>query len=235
MKIIFTLGLLVISSLAQSSSIAVDELLSYDATYTITRDNKPTAEQHTKLTRQANNQYTLKDTTKGTHGLASFTGFERQEKSTFMLSGENILVSQHNMKQEVAFSKKTFRFNTDPQSNTITGKHKKPFNLTTDLNPISTHLLPIWLSAKVCNGETSITLPVLKSNHIKTYHFNVVLDQQNLIRAERIYPPTSEKSTQIWFDINRQCLPIKTLHKDGNEPVIETKLKSFTLRLDKKT
>ena len=198
----------------------------YQATYTIIRDGKPTAEQKTTFKRTADGGYFLQDKTKGTHGLASLSGFERKETSQFYLDEQTVTGIDHKMQQEVAFKTKKFKFNTAVGSNTIQGKHKKkPFELRATDKPISSHMIPWWVSAMACQGDQEMTLAVLKSNKIKTYHFKVTERQQSLIKVERIYDAGVQRATSMWLDQEKQCFPIKTQHQEGDDPMVETVLK----------
>ena len=198
----------------------------YQATYTIKRDGKPTAEQKSTFKRTADGGYWLQDKTKGTHGLASLSGFERKETSQFYLDDQTLTGIDHSMQQEVAFKTKRFKFNTAVGSDTIEGKHKKkPFSVRTNEKPISSHMIPWWISAMVCQGDQNIALNVMKSNKIKTYHFKVTDEQQNLIQVERVYDAGVQRSTSMWLDKNKNCFPVKTQHQEGDDPVVETVLK----------
>ncbi len=214
-----------------TSASAATYLPDYEATYTITRDGKPTAEQRSSFKRQPNNQFMLKDVTKGTHGLASFTGFERTETTHYSLDGMNLLDIKHKMDQEVAFKNKSFKFTAQRASNTIEGKSKKKaFSLTVDTKPISSHMLPWWLSVMVCDGAKSIAIPVMKSKRIKTYQFKVIEDELGLIRVDRVYAPGTNRSTSTWLDKKMHCFPVKTRHQENDEPVIETALKTHQFK-----
>ncbi|WP_223788970.1 hypothetical protein [Marinicella meishanensis] len=198
----------------------------YQAKYQILRGGKPTAQQVTELT-ISNNRYTLKDHTEGTHGLASMTGFERTESTQFTLQGLAILTIEHRMKQTVAFSKKAYQFRAEPGSTTIRGQHKKkPFQVTAEVRPVSAHMMPWWLGHQVCNGLLPKAVTVLKSKQLRTYHFQIVEEADGLVRMDRIYPAGTDKSTSTWLDTKQHCLPVKTRHREGDDPVIETVLQS---------
>ncbi len=223
------LSLILLWTLGDPVSFAAPMPPAFEATYLITRDGKPTAEQHTKLTQQNAAQYQLTDITKGTHGLASFTGFKRSEHTTFELQAQSIQVNQHQMQQKVAFKKKKFSFRTDAETGQISGHYKDDFVLQAEVHPISPHLLPIWLSTLVCGTTTEFTVPVLKSDHVKYYQFKTEPQADNTTLVTRIYPANSDRSTQMWFDQDNHCLPVKTQHREGDDPLIETTLKAFNL------
>ena len=220
----FQIKLLLLLSTTNAQVFAADLLPPFKATYEITRDGNLTAEQTSTLAHQADGQMLLKDVTKGTHGLASFTGFERTESTTFKADDSHLKVQSHQMKQSVAFSKRSFQFALDPSQNKINGKDKKPFVIAADSNPLSAHLMPIWISALVCAGETEFKLAVLKSKRLKTYEFKAYKESESVIRVERIYGPDTDRSTQTWFDLNNHCLPIKSKHRNADKPVIATRL-----------
>ena len=132
------------------------------------------------------------------------------------------------MQQKVAFQRKSFQFKALANNNTIVGHEKQAFTLETTVKPISSHMLPLWLSAQVCRAKKQhnkqISIPVLKSKRIKTYQFLIFNESHQFFRLERIYPANTQRSSEIWLDKNKNCLPTKTLHREADEPVIETKL-----------
>ena len=202
----------------------------YVATYQILRDGKPTAKQTTELRALGGHRYSLKDRTKGTHGLASMTGFERTESTEFKLQGLMLMAIEHRMKQAVAFSKRVFQFKAAEGSNRIQGKHKKEaFELETDQLPVSAHMMPWWLGYQWCLGTQPKSVTVLKSKQLRTYQFKATHEADNTVRLDRVYPADADKSTSTWLDTQRHCLPIKTRHQEGDDPVIETVLKSHHL------
>lgn len=202
----------------------------YVAQYQILRDGKPTAQQTTEFQVLGDQQFRLIDRTKGTHGLASMTGFERNESTQFKLHGSTLMATEHHMKQEVAFSKRQFQFEAPEGTSHISGKHKKEsFQISSTQRPISAHMIPWWLGHQWCQGKSVNSVMVLKSKQLKTYHFSATVESANLVRLDRVYPDDTEKSTSTWLDTSRQCLPVKTRHQEGNDPVIETVLKSHQL------
>ncbi len=224
--------ILIECSLAIPMAQAFNLPASYEATYSVSRGGKAMAKQTTTYL-SLPSQHTLSDTTEGTHGLASFTGFKRNETTNFEIAGDKVTAIEHKMRQKVAFKKKSYQFKLSAKENIINGKNKKPFTLQTDIKPISSHMLPLWLSAQVCKKSVSslknISIPVLKSKKIKTYDFNVFAEANHLVRVERIYPKTVQKSSHIWLNTKQNCIPVKTLHKETGEPMIETKLLTHNL------
>ncbi len=137
------------------------------------------------------------------------------------------------MHQKVAFKSKSYNFKSSLTEDIISGKNKQTFIIETKLKPISSHMLPLWLSMKVCAENQQLpkrlSTPVLKSKNIKIYDFDVFDENQNFYRVDRVYPTDKQRISQIWLDKNMQCLPTKTKHKEADEPVIETILKSLEI------
>ncbi len=220
----FKLTLTISLTLLLTAASAMQLPSSFEATYLVTRGGKPTGEQQTQFKHEPNHQFSLSDVTRGTHGLASFSGFKRTEKTRFSFSNNQITAISHDMQQKVAFSRKSYQFSARQDEPMIQGQAKKPFLIQSNIKPISSHLLPVWLSAQACNGVSHISIPVLKSDSIKTYEFKVQPDDAGLYRADRVYPPNSKKSSQIWFDKHLSCFPIKAKHQNEDDPAIETNL-----------
>ncbi|WP_154223426.1 hypothetical protein [Marinicella rhabdoformis] len=186
------------------------------------------AEQKTTLKKSPEGLYILSDETTGTHGLASFTGFERSETSRFSTNNSHWSVYQHNMIQKVAFSKRQFNFSNNQQQTQIQGTHKKkPFTASNKEHPVSSHMLAVRLSALAClDDQTAFTVPVLKSKKISRYHFTAETLDNKLIKVSREYPKQSTRQSHIWFDPEQNCLAIKTSYTD-DDSLIETKIHTF--------
>ncbi len=211
-------------TLVFSAQLIADDIIlppAFEATYAISRGGKPTAEQVTRFSNKSNS-FRLNDQTTGTHGLAAMTGFSRIETTDFSISQNTISEIKHLMKQNIAFSKKSYQF--EKQNNAIIGKGKKKFTISSETIPISAHLMPIWLSSMVCSGMTQIKIPVLKSNKVKDYYFSVFDESDLYYRVERQYSKDSSRSTKIWFDKSQHCFPTKTLHQEKDDPSIATQL-----------
>ncbi len=206
----------------------IQVLADFSAQYDVLRNGKVMAKQTTSLKKIAPNQYLLNDNTTGTHGMASFTGFQRAEGSHFVTEKSLWTVQKHNMRQKVAFSKRTYEFSQNNDIKQIEGKHKNQsfvINHYSD-QPISSHMLPLRIAFLTCHqGLSTFEVSTLKSKKINRYRFTVSKDKE-LFKISRQYPESSPKSSDIWLDPNQNCLPIKTKHHDG-EDLIETQLKKL--------
>ncbi|MCB1584266.1 MAG: hypothetical protein R3E90_14320 [Marinicella sp.] len=222
MKLLIIYSLLIVSSF----SFAV-ELRPYEATYSITRDGKKTGEQITRLTRTGKDSWRIEDHIAGTNGLASFIGFNRTEITDFTQERGQFQTTKHTMQQEAAFSKKQYQFTWNEVLNQFEIQYKDQKVSYTPKNEtiISTQLMPLLLSLAACEQQQKLELNVLKNKQPRTYHFIIEKQPQNT--AKRIYEENINKSTQMWFDDKRQCLSVKQIHKDNDEPVIETQLIDF--------
>jgi len=171
----------------------------YQLTYEVSRGGKAMAKQTTTFKTHTINKHTLTDVTKGTRGLASFTGFKRTETTHFEFQHKQLIAVEHNMQQKIAFKSKSYHFKLLPNNNTIKGKSKQDFTLETTIKPISPHMLPLWLRHRVCHNPkpqvTHISVPVLKSKRIKTYDFTVIDENAQFFRIERVYPDNSQRSS----------------------------------------
>ncbi len=204
------------------------ELKPFEAKYSISRDGKKTGEQTTQLTQLGDNLWQIKDQIIGTNGLASVIGFSRTEITEFTVNEGLFQATKHSMEQKAAFSKKRYDFvwNTAAQIFDITHKDKKSTYVPQQKHIISTHLMPIALAYAACQQQQSIELKVLKNKQPKTYQFKI--DTNTPKTAQRVYGEQVKKTTKTWFDESKQCLPIKQIHQNHDEPLIETQLLDFT-------
>ncbi|MCF6318189.1 MAG: hypothetical protein L3J83_02755 [Proteobacteria bacterium] len=217
-KIFLTLLILV-----TNASMAIEP---FNAEYLVFRDGKQTGKLTTTLVKSNDGTYTLTDTMKGTHGLASFIGFTRTEKSTFTKDDSSIIIKSHQMKQKVAFKTKKYGFSSDPITKQITGYYKKkPFKiLTPGESLISSHMIPVLLARDVCAGKTKLEYNVLKGSQIRKEHYQLTDSNNKHYLINKIYPENKTKKTQTWLDKTNNCLPLKTRHQEKDKPAIEIRV-----------
>ena len=203
------------------------ELMAYEAKYDINRGGKKTGEQITRLTQLAPNLWRIEDQITGTNGMASFIGFSRSETTDFSTSKNRYFATKHRMQQKAAFSKKNYQFiwKDDKKLYEIDDNNKKVVLSPVNKNIVSAQLMSLILADAACSQKSEMDLTVLKNKQPKDYLFKI--NTKDSLNAERVYDRQSKKSTQIWFDKNRLCLPIKQIHKENDEPTIETSLIDF--------
>ena len=205
------------------------ELKPFEAKYSISRNDKKTGEQITRLTQLDDNLWKIEDQIIGTNGLASVIGFNRTETTEFTEIDGQYHAIRHNMKQKAAFSKKQYKFtwNESTQNFDIIHKGTQVTYSPQNAHLISAQMMPIALSKAACRQQQNLNLSVLKHKKPKTYRFSIQQQTQK-ITAHRLYDAGVKKTTETWFDETKNCLPSKQIHKDHDEPVIKTQLIEFT-------
>ncbi len=223
MKILFWF---ILSSTLSSKGLL--ETPSFTAEYQITRNDKIIATQKTTF-KYSDSNYILTDQTRGTHGMASLTGFERNETSEGILLNSTFKVLKHRMQQKVLFSKKSYQFSWQKKDDQYLGSYKKqPFTVKSPHSVISSHMMPIQLAQLACQGATQASFYVLKNKKAKQYQFTIERTANGLLKSSRVYPLPTQKKTESWLDPQQNCLTIKTRHQDTDE-VIETSLINIKL------
>ena len=200
----------------------------FEAEYQVLKDGKVTGQQKTTLTISSPHLYTLKDTTKGTKGLASMLGFKRTETTELEFSTSGLNAIQHQMQQKVSFKKKRYHFKKT--ENAYIGKHKGNAFETADNAVLSSHAIPIGLSLISCKQPGQHQFTILKSDQSKVYQFQSQQQADGLIRVDRIYPPERKRTTTLWLDPKQNCLPVKSRHQEDGEDPIETRLIKLTIK-----
>lgn len=205
------------------------ELTPFVAQYQVKRGGKVVAEQSTTLSRNSEG-YVLYDQTIATKGMASWIGFQRQERSEFQIAPDTSLfeANKHQMKQDASISHREYQFDrlNDHQFKVL---HKKEnTTVSADQPIIATHMMPLQIGLLACQGKRQINLNILKNKRIKTYHFSVTIEHNGLLKVSRNYPKDSKRKTTSWLDPKQNCLTTQTRHQNDDEPLIETTLKSFS-------
>lgn len=205
-----------------------ETLKPFVATYDILKDGKKTGQQITKLIQLTNEEWQITDNIKGTHGIASVIGFERNESTTFKQTTTGLMAIDHKMTQKAAFSKRKYNFKFDQQKQQYDIDFKgESFHFKPKLDTviISSQMMPLSLAISACSHHTYHQMNILKNKKSKDYQFDI--DDMNQLTVHRRYPSEENKSTQSLLDRNKQCLPYKQIHKNGHQDTIETILKDF--------
>ncbi len=173
--------------------------------------------------------YKIIDTTKGTHGMASFLGFKRSEETIFNDNNSHFIPQSYEMKQKVAFKKRQSKYKVDINNNTAKGNYKGdkwenkvPKVFTTP------NLVSLALSRDICAGKMdNLNYKVLKKGTIQDYQFKITSEKDGIIEVDKVHSKPS-RITKTWLDTNQQCIPVRTYHKEKDEDALESKLEKLS-------
>ena len=173
--------------------------------------------------------YTLTNQTNGTHGMASFLGFKRTEKTLFTEDDGNLSVKSYDMTQKVAFSKRHSEYAVDSKQQLAVGNYKgDEWQLAVPSEYSSPNLVALNLAKDICAGKTeNLNYKVVKGGKLKEYKFSVKSSVDGIIEVDKIHSKAS-RITKTWFDTNQQCIAIKTYHIEKGQDPLETKLVKYT-------
>jgi hypothetical protein len=200
----------------------------FKAEYTVFKDGKKIGQSSTELSMDAP-FYVLTDKTNGTHGMASFLGFKRTEKTLFTESDNVFVPESYKMDQKVAFKKRQSDYQVDSENKMAYGKHKgKDWQISTPETFTTPNLVALNLSQDICAGNTSdLIYTLVKDGKIKKYQFTITSEKDGIIEIDKVHSKPS-RVTKTWLDKNQHCLPIKTYHIEEGEEPLETKLIKMT-------
>lgn len=202
----------------------------FKAEYSVFKDGKKIGRSSIHLTHE-DALYTITDKTDGTHGMASFLGFKRSEKTLFTSNDDLFSPESYKMIQKVAFNKRHSNYKIDQQNNKVSGSYKgKDWQLETEHHFLTPNLVSLKLFMDVCEGQKdNLNYDVLKKGSIHTYQFRITSENKNIIEIDKIHSKAS-RITKMWLDTNQNCLPIRTYHNEEGEESLETKLLSFSIQ-----
>jgi hypothetical protein len=217
--------ILLLLTLSTFNSSALDL---FKANYTVYKDGKKIGRSSIELTKDESN-YVITDTTNGTHGMASFLGFQRTEETIFTDNDGLLTPDSYKMKQKVAFNKRRSDYQVDKENQKISGNYKgNDWQLETQESFLTPNLVSLKLFMDVCAGKSeNLNYDVLKKGSIHAYQFKITSKDKNIIEVDKIHNKES-RITKMWLDTNQQCLPIRTYHIEDGEESLETRLIKFT-------
>jgi len=200
----------------------------FKANYTVYKDGKKIGKSSIELTKDELN-YVITDRTNGTHGMASFLGFQRTEATVFNDNDGLLTPDSYKLKQKVAFNKLNSDYLVDKENQKISGNYKgNDWQLETQEPFLTPNLVSLQLFIDVCAGKIEdLNYDVLKKGGIHSYQFKVTSKENNIIEVDKIHSKAS-RITKMWLDTNKKCLPIRTYHIEDDEDRLETKLIKIT-------
>gem|GEM_PF-4427515 len=177
-------------------------------------------------------QWRLDSTVRGTHGLASLLGFKRKETTIFEWEPQSDHAPwqplNYQFSQKVAFKKKTSRYQYHKDTSLATGHSgKKKWEQPVKPGFITPNLVVLALARDICSGKKDMRYRVLDKGRLKTYHFLVVGTENGLIKVVKRHS-TAERVTESWHDPTRECLNVRSRHKEPDGDWIETTLLNST-------
>jgi len=204
----------------------------FEARYRIYKDGDEMGESVVKLLHDQNH-WRLDSVVRGTHGLASLLGFKRSETTVFdwkyQPPDDLWLPLSYRFSQKIAFKKKTSQFQYAPKTGLATGKSgSKTWQLPVKPPFISPSLVILTLAKDLCDGQQDMRYRVLDKGKIKDYHFTVVGTENGLIKVTKEHG-SPERITESWHDPQRQCLNVRSRHKEPGDDWLETVLVSTTI------
>jgi hypothetical protein len=201
----------------------------FKAKYTVYKDGEKIGKSSIELTKDETN-YVITDRTNGTHGMASFLGFQRTERTIFTENNGLFSPGSYQLKQKVAFNKRNSNYQVDEDSQKISGTYKgDDWQLDKQQPFLTPNLVSLKLFIDVCAGESeTLNYDVLKKGRLNSYQFKVTSREKNIIEVDKIHNKTT-RTTKMWLDTNQHCLPIRTYHIEDGEESLETRLINFTL------
>jgi len=200
----------------------------FKAEYTVFKDGKKIGQSSTELSMDAP-LYVLTDKTNGTHGLASFLGFKRNEKTLFTENNGVLMPESYQMDQKVAFKKHQSNYQIDIESKMAHGKHKgNDWQVAIPDVFTTPNLVILNLSQDICSGiTTGLNYTIIKDGKIKNYKFTITSEKEGIIEIDKVHSKPL-RVTKTWLDKGQHCLPIKTYHIEEGEEPLETKLIKIT-------
>lgn len=217
-----TLAILLITSFHAS---AMDL---FKAEYTVFKNGKKIGQSSTQLSIDTP-FYTLTDKTNGTHGMASFLGFKRNETTLFTESNNILVPESYKMNQKVAFKKRQSDYQIDIENKIAYGNHKGNDWQTPVPEVFTTpNLVSLNLSQDICAGiTTNLNYTIIDNGKIKQYQFSITSEKDGIIEIDKFHSKPS-RITKTWLDKSQQCLPVKTYHIEEGEEPLESKLVKIT-------
>ena len=205
----------------------------FEARYRVSEDGDEMGESVVRLFRDQNH-WRLDSVVRGTHGLASLLGFKRTESTLFdwryQPPDDLWLPLSYRFSQKVAFKKKTSQFQYDPKTGIAHGKSgSRSWQLPIKPPFITPNLVVLTLARDLCDGQQDIHYRVLDKGKVKDYHFTVVGTEKGLIKVTKEHG-SPERVTESWHDPRRQCLNVRSRHKEPGDDWLETVLVSTSLR-----
>lgn len=219
---------------AAAQVVPVTPLEPFEARYVIYEDGDEMGESLVQL-QKSQDHWQISSQVRGTHGMASLLGFKRKESTIFDWQPQATIPwrpRSYRFSQKVAFKKKTSQYETNPTNGQVSGKTgSKKWQLRPETPFITPNLVVLALADDLCRGKQDMRYQVLDKGKIKDYHFTVVGNENGLIKVAKEHG-SPERITESWHDPQRQCLNVRSRHKEPGGDWLETVLVNSQTKTD---
>lgn len=193
----------------------------FTAVYQVQRDGEAIGQATITLTPQGGGQYTYRNQTQGTAGLAALLGASSDETTRFRWHDDAPETVTYDYAMNAAIKQKRRHMAVDWNAGQVTvDEGKGPITYRSAPGMVDRNTLPLALGLALRDGAKKVALPVGVKQQVEQQQYTVGATEPVHVpagdfKAERVSRTDTDKSFDAWYVPSRFPLPVKLAQSEG--------------------
>ncbi|MBU6248690.1 MAG: DUF3108 domain-containing protein [Xanthomonadaceae bacterium] len=191
------------------------------ATYQLQQDGQTIGKATVTLTTAGNDQYTYRNRSKGTGGLAALIGANTDETTRFRWHGDAPETVAYDYTMTSSFKRKHRHLEVDWNRREVTvDEGKGPIHYASAPGMVDRNILPLALGLALRDGGRQVVIPVGVRQRVERQQYAVQATERVTVpagefNAERVTRTDTDKPFDAWYVPAKFPVPVKLAQADG--------------------
>lgn len=193
----------------------------FTATYQVQQDGQTIGQATVTLTATGKDEYTYRNQTQGTGGLAALIGANSDETTRFRWRDDTPETVTYDYAMDSSFKRKHRHLRVDWASGQVTvDEGKGPIQYASAPGMVDRNTLPLALGLALRNGDKQVVLPVGVKQRVERQQYAVQATEHLTVpagefAAERVTRTDTGKPFDAWYVPAKFPVPVKLAQADG--------------------
>ncbi|HEU4669362.1 MAG TPA: DUF3108 domain-containing protein [Dyella sp.] len=208
-------------ALAAGTAVAATAPRPFVATYQVQQDGQTIGKATVTLTTSGKDEYTYRNRTKGTSGLAALIGANTEETTRFRWRDDAPETMTYDYALDSSFKRKHRHLEVDWASGQVTvDEGKGPIRYPSAPGMVDRNTLPLALGLALRDGDRQVVLPVGVKQRVERQQYAVQATDHLAVpagefAAERVTRTDTDKRFDAWYVPAKFPVPVKLAQADG--------------------
>lgn len=208
-------------ALAAGTAVAATAPRPFVATYQVQQDGQTIGKATVTLTTSGKDEYTYRNRTKGTSGLAALIGANTEETTRFRWRDDAPETMTYDYALDSSFKRKHRHLQVDWASGQVTvDEGKGPIRYPSAPGMVDRNTLPLALGLALRDGDRQVVLPVGVKQRVERQQYAVQATDRLSVpagefAAERVTRTDTDKPFDAWYVPAKFPVPVKLAQADG--------------------
>ncbi|MCP1373654.1 DUF3108 domain-containing protein [Dyella lutea] len=208
-------------ALAAGTAAAATAPRPFTATYQVQQDGQTIGKATVTLTAVGKDEYTYRNRSRGTGGLAALIGANTDETTRFRWHDDAPETMTYDYAMDSSFKRKHRHLQVDRASNQVTvDEGKGPIHYAGTAGMVDRNTLPLALGLALRDGDKQVVLPVGVKQRVEKQQYAVQATERLAVpagefSAERVTRTDTDKPFDAWYVPAKFPVPVKLAQADG--------------------